>query len=83
MPTSTKLTLRLDRALIERAKRHAAERGTSVSGLVADFFALLGDPPPPGEAEAPPPPVARLRGLLRDADADEADYRAHLDARHR
>ncbi len=36
-----KLTLRMDRRLIERAKRHARRRGTSVSQMVADFFLLI------------------------------------------
>lgn len=33
-----KLTLRIEGALIERAKRYASERGTSLSQLIADFF---------------------------------------------
>ena len=37
----TKLTLRLDDAVIERAKAYAAARGTSVSGLVEDYFRLV------------------------------------------
>jgi hypothetical protein len=37
----TKLTLRLDEALIRRAKRPSALSGKSVSRLVADYFALV------------------------------------------
>lgn len=37
----SKLTLRLDDDLKERAKRLADERGTSVSRLVEDYFHLL------------------------------------------
>jgi len=37
----SKLTLRLDEDLKERAKQMAAERGTSVSQLVEDYFRLL------------------------------------------
>lgn len=37
----SKLTLRLDDDLKERAKRLADERGTSVSRLVEDYFRLL------------------------------------------
>lgn len=82
MASPVKLTLRLDRALVERAKRHAREQGTSVSGLVADFFAVLDrESEPARETEAPP--VRRLRGLLRETPVDEADYRAHLEAKHR
>lgn len=38
---SKKLTLRLDEDVIERAKAYAAERGTSVSRLVEDYFRAL------------------------------------------
>jgi len=37
----SKLTLRLDDRLKERAKQLAAERGTSVSKIVEDYFRLL------------------------------------------
>ena len=37
----SKLTLRLDKGLKERAKRLAEERGISVSRLVEDYFRLL------------------------------------------
>ncbi len=37
----TKLTLRLEGALIEAAKRYADERGTSVSKLVASYLDAL------------------------------------------
>jgi hypothetical protein len=37
----SKLTLRLDEGLKERAKRLAEERGTSVSKTVEDYFRLL------------------------------------------
>ena len=38
---STKLTLRLDEALIHRAKHYAAGQNRSLSQLVADYFAHL------------------------------------------
>jgi hypothetical protein len=37
----SKLTLRLDEGVKERAKRLAEERGTSVSKIVEDYFRLL------------------------------------------
>lgn len=48
----SKLTLRLDDRLKERAKRLAEKRGTSVSKIVEDYFRLLlresnGDDPGP------------------------------------
>lgn len=44
----SKLTLRLDDDLKERAKRLAKERGTSVSQIVEDYFRLLLHEPPGG-----------------------------------
>lgn len=71
---ASKLTLRIDERLIERAKRQAQARGVSVSALVADYFAALnGDA---GQADLPPI-VRRLRGALRHADIDRAAQREH------
>ena len=41
MPNPTKLTLRLDEVLIDRAKSYAQEQDRSLSQLVADYFAHL------------------------------------------
>lgn len=80
-----KLTLRLDREAIARAKAHAAATGTSVSALVARFFAAL----PEGEPTAAdswrdglPPITSSLVGLAEGADVDEDDYRQHLLDKH-
>lgn len=47
----SKLTLRLDADVKERAKRLAEERGTSVSTLVEQYFRLLLQEPTDDEAE--------------------------------
>jgi hypothetical protein len=52
----SKLTLRLDEGVKERAKRLAEERGTSVSKIVEDYFRLLlrdssGGPPSVGDSD--------------------------------
>ena len=78
---NTKLTLRLDDELIRAAKRHAERSGTSVSKLVADYFALI-------DAEAPKGPeltprVRALFGSLSGSPVDERDHRAHLEQKHR
>jgi hypothetical protein len=39
---NTKLTLRMDEALIASAKSYAAAHGSSVSHMVANYFAALG-----------------------------------------
>ena len=80
----TKLTLRLDVALIEQAKAHARSTGRSISALVADFFAGLQKTELPEDEEPPtlPPNTAALVGLLRGADVGEDDYRNYLEEKH-
>jgi hypothetical protein len=79
-----KLTLRLERDLIEKAKRVARERETSVSGMVAGFFDNLEGPPSRGRRHGPI--TGRLRGSLKpgggEPQADIADYLRHLEEKH-
>jgi hypothetical protein len=75
----TKLTLRLEAQLIERAKAYARQRGTSVSQMVADYFALLDRQ----EQDEPLTPLTRsLRGALRGANVDEDDYHRNLEKKY-
>lgn len=78
----TKLTLRLEEQLIEQAKAYAGRTGKSLSQVVADYFRLLTT-----EKKAPQttatPVTQSLRGLLREAKIDEADYKRHLERKHR
>ena len=74
----TKLTLRLEDQLIERAKAYAAQSGKSVSQVVADYFKLLTTEKT--RSAAPSTPITQsLRGLLREANLDEDDYKKHLE----
>lgn len=76
---NTKLTLRLDDDLIERAKRHSADTGRSLSQMVADFFSLIDS----GEGTTTVTPRVRsLRGVLAGSGLDERDYRRHLEEKH-
>lgn len=74
MQTQTKLTLRLDEALIEQAKQYGKAHGKSLSQLVADFFTALEWE---GQELPLPPLVASLRGAARGVELDESDYRQH------
>jgi hypothetical protein len=79
--TATKLTLRIDDELIDRAKEHSRRTGRSVSRLVGDYFRSM-----TGEELSEPtksPIVDSLHGLLRGSDLDEEDYRRHLERKHR
>jgi hypothetical protein len=73
----TKLTLRLDDKLIEQAKAYAQQKRRSLSQVVADYFRILNTDTIP--AKRTPPITASLRGLLREANIDEKDYRKYLE----
>ena len=81
-----KLTLRLEEELIERAKRAATERGTSVSKMVAGFFESIEDPRANEPDSESGEITRRLRGSIRREDgrgpADEEDYRRYLERKH-
>ncbi len=81
----TKLTLRLEEELIEKAKAWAKVRGISLSRTVAEFFAQL------PEREGPSclsPWTRRLAGIAAGkgkAPTDEEvrrDYLKYLEAKH-
>ncbi|MBI3324288.1 MAG: antitoxin [Candidatus Omnitrophica bacterium] len=82
---NTKLTLRLEAELVQRAKSFAKKTGKSVSRIVADYFTMLERPPKQGKTEARswPPLVRSLKGCLRKARVDENDYRRYLEEKHR
>jgi hypothetical protein len=77
----TKLTLRLEQELIERAKRIARRRGKSISRMVADYFRTLESVETDDRELAPL--TRSLRGILREVPVDEEDYRRHLEEKHR
>lgn len=73
----TKLTLSVDSAVIERARRFTQRNGTSISKLVSAFLASL-----EGEEGVSTPVVSRLRGVLPSSVSRE-QYRTHVEAKHR
>ena len=76
----TKLTLRIEEALVRRAKAEAARRGKSVSQMVSEFVALLGSPQ--RDKQKLPPITASLVGVLKGHRVSEADYKKHLREKH-
>lgn len=71
-----KLTLSVEERVIRRAKRFSAQHQTTVSQLVTEFLASLGD-----EDNAPTPIVSKLRGVL-PTTTDREEYREHLRRKH-
>jgi hypothetical protein len=78
---NTKLTLRLDEELIKSAKNYANISGKSVSQLVADYFYLLDKNLMKNPAQLSPI-VKSLKGSLKNAGVDEADYKKFLENKY-
>ena len=77
----TKLTLRMDDRLIQRAKIYARQSGRSLSKIVSDYLSLL-DSPTSRLRSGPSPTVAKLRGALSDAKLDKREYNLHLEEKY-
>jgi len=77
----TKLTLRLEDHLIEQAKSYAAQAGKSVSQIVADYFKIL-TAEKTRQATPSSPITDSLRGLLRESNLDEKDFKKYLEEKH-
>ena len=70
---AAKLTLSVDPAVVDAAKRYAAAVGTSVSQLVEAYLAAITSPAQLPDA---PPMLARWRGSMVSTDIE--DYRVPL-----
>jgi hypothetical protein len=76
----SKLTLRIDEALIRRAKSEAMRRRKSVSQMVGEFITSLGAPA--SSKKDHPPLTASLIGVVKGSRASEASYKKHLRERY-
>lgn len=76
---NTKLTLRMEENLIQKAKRYAEKSGKSVSQLVADFFSALGNY---SQDDSLSPNVRALKGVLKESSSSKEDYRKHLEDKY-
>ena len=74
-----KLTLSVDEKVVGRAKRYAAQHGTSVSRMVERYLDLVVTPAP--AAEADPPVLRMLRGAAKGVSHEE--YGVHLQRKYR
>lgn len=78
----TKLTLRLEEALVRKAKRYSKKSGKSISKIVADYLNAIPFEEETRERELTPR-VRSLMGVLAGSQVTESDYRQHLEAKHR
>ena len=72
----TKLTLRMDEAIVRKAKVEAKRRGKSVPRMIAEYIDSMGSRP--DSEKVLPPTTASLVGILKGHKITEEDYKAHL-----
>lgn len=77
----TKLTLRLEDELINKAKTLAQKRGKSLSKLVSEYFNYITSKEL-GPENSLPPIVKSLSGSLVNSDIDEKDYKEYLEGKY-
>lgn len=76
----TKLTLRMDQKVIQRAKRYVKRNHRSLSKVVADYFFVLEDK---GVVEEQWTPLVRaLKGVLAGRKKCHEHYRRHLEDKY-
>ena len=74
-----KLTLSVEGRVVERAKRYARDRGTSVSRLVETYLDMLAEPTVTGGQRRPV--LTRLRGSMTRGSV--GDYHRYLERKFR
>lgn len=73
---STKLTLTLDKEVIEIAKKYAKEKGQSLSELVENYFKFITEKKTKSKSVKLSPAVRKLRGIIKIDE--EVDYKKAL-----
>ncbi len=80
---SKKLTLRLDEDVIERAKEYAAQRDTSVSGLVEQYFRAVTEKTEKRKDDWRQELTDTTRSFLGSLkDVREDDYKKYLEEKY-
>ena len=79
MANLRKLTLSIDESVIEHARRYSRRHNVSISRLVTNYLAGLGEPKRGLPASRT---VDRLRGIL-PSDVTVEEHREHLEKRYR
>jgi len=72
-----KLILQLENSVIDRARRISEKKGISISELISDYITSLNVEILPEESELTPI-VRSMKGVLKESDLDETDYKNYL-----
>ena len=75
---NTKLTLTLEKEIIEQAKKYASQKGRSLSEIVESYFKFLTEFKSDYKTEDFSPRIKKLKGILK-VDSD-FDYKKVLEA---
>ena len=80
---NTKLTLKLNKRSIERAKRYAKKNKQSLSGMVENYFNIISDKETSSEFEVSPN-VLELSGIIQLSDDIniKESYNKHLEEKY-
>jgi len=73
----TKLTLKLDRSVIERAKTYAKKKNTSLSQLIENYLGFLVDPKDNNEVTPLVKSISGILDLPKDFDYKKS-YKKHI-----
>lgn len=76
----TKLTLRIEKDLIENVKEFSQKKGKSISKIVENYFKLILKDKEKNEELTPT--VKKLKGILKDKRISEEDYKKHLEEKY-
>ena len=81
----TKLTLRIEKHLIESAKKYSKRRGKSLSQLFSDYLLMITNEEHSKKpsSESLPPISESLKGVLRGKKVDEKEYKKHLEEKYK
>lgn len=77
----TKLTLRVEEAVVRKAKRLAQKKGTSVSRIFGDFISKEAEEL---HEDAFPPITASMLGVIKreGLEIEEDSYKQHLEKKY-
>ena len=78
---NAKLTLWMDKDLIEAAEEYSSKTGKSVSRIVADLFEIIKNDKLKKEYPLTPT-VKSLKGALNGKQIDEKDYNKYLEEKY-
>lgn len=79
----TKLTLRMDKELVEQAKLFSQQTGKSLSKIVSDYFASLVKKEQKEDDEELTPLVRSLIGIAKGSKVDVEDYHKYLEEKYK